>query len=222
MTELIQKELEQFCGRKLKLRINDNRSTMLSVKWEPDQTRVSLHRMFLKAPSNVMEALACYLKGGKNESLPAAIKAFIEHQMQKLDYSHLIKKSELQTIGRHFHLQPIYDRVNREYFESELQLQITWFGQLRRCFRSQVNFGLYSDPLKLVKIHRLLDHPDIPEYFLEYVIYHEMLHSVCPPIIKENGKSSIHTPEFKKREEQHKHFQKAIHWLKINRHRFFQ
>ena len=31
---------------------------MLSVKWEPSCTRLSLHKFFLKAPKNVMEGLA--------------------------------------------------------------------------------------------------------------------------------------------------------------------
>ncbi|NGX58585.1 MAG: hypothetical protein K940chlam3_01492 [Chlamydiae bacterium] len=222
MISTLQEELEISCGQKLKLRINDNHSTMLSVRWEPDHTRVSLHRIFLEAPRNVMEALACYIKGGRNISLPVPIKAYIEYQMQRLDYSHVVKKHELVTAGQHYHLQPIYDRLNQEYFLNELNIQITWYGRFQRRFRSQVNFGLYSDALKLVKIHRLLDHSDIPEYFLEFVIYHEMLHSVCLPFVKENGHTSVHTPEFKQREKEHKYFDEAHIWLKNNKHRFFR
>ncbi len=59
----LQEQLENRIGTKLYLKINDNRSTMLSVKWEPDCTKVSLHRMFLEAPSNMMQALTCYIKG---------------------------------------------------------------------------------------------------------------------------------------------------------------
>ncbi len=77
-TEIFQKQLEVYSGKKLKLRINNNRSTMLSVRWNPDLTSVSLHRMFLQAPQNVMEELACYLAKPK-KGLSAAVKEFIEN-----------------------------------------------------------------------------------------------------------------------------------------------
>ncbi len=40
---------------------------MLSVRWETGRTRVSLHRMFLKAPKTVMQALGSYLNGKRKE-----------------------------------------------------------------------------------------------------------------------------------------------------------
>ena len=84
MTTTIQKQLEDSSGIKLKLRINDNRSTMLSVKWEPDGAKVSLHRIFLDAPRNVMDALACYLKR-EDRIIAPTVKAFIEDRLKKLD-----------------------------------------------------------------------------------------------------------------------------------------
>ena len=221
MTITLQQEIERSSGRKLKIRINDNHSTMLSVRWEPDHTRISLHRMFLGAPRNVMDALACYIKGGRNQHLPPQIKAFIEHQMKQLDYSHVVNKQNLVTVGEHFHLESLYDQVNSEYFDSQLDLQITWYGQGNRRFRSQINFGLYTDALKLVKIHRILDQADIPGYFVEYVVYHEMLHNVCPPYMGSRGNAVVHTSEFKEREKQFKYYREACDWLKRHKHRFF-
>ncbi len=91
-----QEQLENSAGMKLHLKINDNRSTMLSVKWEPDCTKVSLHRMFLQAPQNVMQALACYLRG-EHKNISPSIKAYIEDNLQKLDYSYQRDLSNLQT-----------------------------------------------------------------------------------------------------------------------------
>jgi len=222
MIETLQEQLEVSSGQKLKIRINDNHSTMLSVRWEIDHTRLSLHRMFLGAPGNVMEDLACYLKRGKNETLPATIKAFIEHQMQQMDYSHKIKNHKLVTEGNHFRLCSIYKQMNQEYFADELDLQITWYGEANRLFRSRINFGLFSDPLKLIKVHRSLDQPDIPDYFVEYVVYHEMLHNVCVPYVEKGGNTVIHTSEFKEREKQFKYFHEACRWLKRHKSRFFE
>ena len=58
----IHASLEKGSEAKVQLKINNNRSTMLSVRWEPDCTKVSLHQMFLNAPTNIMQDLACYVR----------------------------------------------------------------------------------------------------------------------------------------------------------------
>lgn len=216
MTALsFQRELENSSGMKLKLKINDNLSTMLSVRWEPDCTRVSLHRMFLQAPQNVMQELACYIKK-EHKVIPSNVKFFIEDNVKKLDYRHLLdqKKFKISTQGSVYNLQKIYDELNQEYFNSSLDLKITWFGKPYMRPRSQVTFGLYHDPLKLIKIHRLLDSPILPDYVVSYVVYHEMLHNVCPSYRDKKGIHCIHSKEFKKRETKFRHFNLAQNWIR--------
>jgi hypothetical protein len=211
-----QQQLEESAGIKLQIKINDNRSTMLSVKWTPDFTKVSLHRMFLQAPQNVMQALACYLSGA-DKKIALSIKAFIEDNIQKLDYTHELDLSLLQTKGRFYDLKEIYHAVNEEYFGKELDLYITWFGkEHHRKRRSRVIFGLYNDPLKLIKINRMLDNTRFPDYFISYVVFHEMLHHVCPSYIDERGLKQIHSKEFKHREKQFKYYKQAKQWIKDN------
>jgi len=220
MTITLQKQLENGSGLKLKLKINDNRSTMLSVKWEPDCTKVSLHRIFLQAPQNVMDALACYLRR-KDKSIALSVKAFIEDNLRTLDYSHHIDQSKLHCQGHVYNLRQIYDDLNREYFDNELNLHITWFGKHNQRCRSRVTFGLYHDPLKLIKINRMLDSPSFPDYIISYVIYHEMVHHVCPAYFDERGLHQIHSKEFKQRESLFRYFDMAQRWIKDNQANFF-
>lgn len=220
MTMALQKKLEYSSGLKLKLKINDNRSTMLSVKWEPDYAKVSLHRMFLNAPQNVMDALACYLNR-QDKIIAPMVKAFIEDKLNTLDYSELVDTTKLYSQGNVYNLQHIYNEINKEYFNSKLNLYITWFGKpIRKC-RSRVTFGLYHDSLRLIKVNRLLDSPSFPDYFVAYVIYHEMLHHICRPYYDANGFHHIHTKEFKEREAVFRHFDLAQDWVKKNRENFF-
>jgi len=216
----LQEELENGCGQKLKLKINDNRSTMLSVKWEPDCTIVSLHRMFLKAPQNVMQALACYIRR-QDKMIAPSVKAFIEDNLKDMDYSHLLDHDKLSIQGHVYNLQNIYDDINREYFEKQLKLYITWFGKPNHKGRSQVTFGLYHDPLKLIKINRLLDSSFFPEYLVSFVIYHEMLHHVCPAYFDENGMHRIHSKEFKQKEQQYRYYDLAQNWIKEHQEYLF-
>ncbi len=219
-TLTFQEQLENSVGIKLRLKINDNRSTMLSVKWEPDCTKVSLHRMFLQAPQNVMQALACYLKG-EHKKLAPSIKAYIESNLQRLDYSHELDLSKLDTKGRIYDLEKIYHHLNRQYFDCPLGLHITWFGERRRRICKRVTFGLYHDPLRLIKVNRLLDNQRFPDYFVAYVIYHEMLHYICPAYVDKNGHKHIHSKQFKEREKDFKYFKQAQQWIRDNQNYLF-
>lgn len=220
MTMTIQKQLENRSGIKLKLKINDNRSTMLSVKWEPDFAKVSLHRMFLNAPQNVMDALACYLKR-EDKIIASSVKAFIEDKLKNFDYSQQVDHKKLYSQGNVYNLQQIYNDLNEEYFDNQLNLYITWFGKPNRRCRSRVTFGLYHDPLRLIKVNRLLDSPSFPHYLVAYVIYHEMVHHVCPPYFDANGQHHIHTKEFKEKEALFRHFELAQDWIHKNKENFF-
>lgn len=217
----IQKQLEAHMGAPLNLKINDNRSTMLSIKWEPGCAKVSLHRMFLEAPQNVVQDVACYLKK-KNNKLAPSIKAYIETNLQRLDYSHELDLSKLDPKGIVYDLKKIYDNLNAEYFNHSLNLHITWFGKKGRTPKSRLTFGLYHDPLRLIKINRIMDQEKFPEYFVSFVIFHEMLHHVCPAYVDENGAKHIHGKEFKKREKQFRYYDLAEQWIEDHRHQFFE
>jgi hypothetical protein len=219
-TTTFQERLENSTGTKLVLKINNNRSTMLSVKWEPDFTKVSLHRMFLRAPKNVMQELACYLKR-EHDTLAPNIKAYIEDNLQKLDYSYQLNLKKLDTKGRVYDLQQIYDDLNREYCNGELNLYITWFGNARRSSSNRITFGLFHDPLRLIKINRLLDSEHFPPYFVAYIIYHEMLHYVCPTYVDSKGIKQIHSKAFRAREKQFSHYLAAQQWIQANQEHLF-
>lgn len=215
-----QQEIEARCGRKLKLKINDNRATMLSVRWDPDRTHVSMHRMFLEAPKNVMADLACYLQKKSNSPSPV-VKAFIEEGIRKLDYSRQLKPTQLHTLGHYYNLERLYEQVNSQYFQGKVKLKITWFGKTTTQRRNKVTFGLYSEPMKLIKIHRLLDNLSVPDYVIKFVIYHEMLHHTCPAHVDSKGMLHMHDKAFKKREEEYEYFRLAQEWIEENKPMLF-
>jgi hypothetical protein len=208
----LQRQLELPRGSKVQLKINNNRSTMLSVRWEPDCTKVSLHRIFMEAPGNVMQQLGCYVRQ-EQDDISLAVKAFIEDKLQKLDYSHELDMSKLYCQGNIYNLQRIYNDLNNAYFRTKLKLNITWFGKTFNKNRSRLTFGLYHEPIKLIKVHRLLDSPSFPDYVVAYVVYHEMVHHVCPSYYDENGNHRVHSKEFKEQELKFKYFDLAQKWI---------
>lgn len=205
--------LEHGSGKKIELKINKNRSTMLSVRWEPDRTLVSMHEMFLQAPKNVMDDLACYF-GKEDRAITPTVRAFMENAYKKLDHTHTIDVSKLDVNGLIYNLKDIYDELNKEYFNSSLKLSITWFGTHIQKNRTKINFGLYYDTLRLIKVNRIMDSSSFPEYVLKFVVYHEMLHYVCPSYYDDKGVHRIHSKEFKALEKKFAQYKAAQAWLK--------
>jgi len=216
-----QREIEYTAKKKVKLKVNDNHSTMLSVRWGRDCTFVSMHRIFLDAPQNIMDALACHIST-ENSDLAPTVKAFIEERVRSLDYSQKITSSKLSTQGKVYNLKEMYDSINIEYFNGKLKLAITWFGRPNPGrVRSKVTFGLYQEALKLVKIHRIMDRKFFPEYFVRFVIYHEMLHHICPGYVTEKGHTRVHTKEFRQKEKAFREYDKAMAWMQKYYEKFF-
>jgi hypothetical protein len=65
----------------------------------------------------------------------------------------------------------------------------------------------------MIRINPILDSRSVPRYFLEFIVYHEMLHADIG-IKKGVVRRIIHSSEFKKREKLFKHYEKAINWEK--------
>jgi hypothetical protein len=123
--------------------------------------------------------------------------------------------------GEHYDLQSVYDRLNAQYFNDRLDLTITWFGCPDRKVRTRRILGLYDFKSRLIKVHRLLDHPRFPPYFISYIVYHEMLHCVLPPLPRRKGRSRIHHGKFKEREKSFADYDRAREFEKRNLNLFF-
>jgi hypothetical protein len=90
---------------------------------------------------------------------------------------------ELRTAGRIYDLALIRDRVNERHFSGRLTCRITWgrAGHKRRRARSRsLRFGSYAKAENLIRINPLLDDLRVPLEFVEYIVFHEMLHAVVP------------------------------------------
>jgi predicted SprT family Zn-dependent metalloprotease len=219
--EHVERKLSERSGFRLQLIINENRSDVLAIldrgqNW----AKVSMHRMFLEAPENVIDAVANYVQA-LDKSAFSVIRTYISENFHRFDYSHRIDPRNLETRGKFYDLQKIYDQVNQEYFERQIKLKITWLNRIPKKSCSRIIYGQYFQALRLIKINRLLDDPAFPEYFVAYVIYHEMLHHVVPYFVDEKGLTRIHSKEFKEREKLFRHYRAAKDWEQEFRYSFF-
>lgn len=232
LVENFRKKLLRHLKSDLELVINDNRSTMLNVLSRGPKKRLSLHKMFLEAPEEVISAVAHYVGGRRRKHCPDALKgslkirSFIQSNLERLDYSQRLQKTTFETKGEVYDLQKIFNAHNAAYFEDKLTLFITWYGEKgqerKNRRRSRIIFGQYFDHLRLIKIHRRLDSAFFPPYFVSFVVFHEMLHHIVPGYVDAKGLFRIHGAEFKKREKEFADYRAAMTWEKEHREQLFK
>lgn len=102
--------------------------------------------------------------------------------------------------GRVHNLERVLEAVNQTYFKGELQCRITWSGRKGGLsFHTQRTDALTHETVHVISISRGYDHENCPEYAVAGVVYHECLHIVIPPVIK-NGRRVVHGRAFRQRE----------------------
>lgn len=199
-----------------------NRRRMLSAKTDARGLAVRLHRCFLDAPDTELRAAALLLDprvGGatRRQALSVARDYFARHAAEFTTPS---RRLALRSQGRAYDLALLRDRVEAEYFGGDLKVDITWgrAGQGNADLRYggiHIRLGSFDSTHRLVRIHPVLDRDEVPEYVVESVVHHEMLHAAEPP---EHGRlrRTVHTRAFRRREREYRHHDKAERWIEAN------
>jgi hypothetical protein len=172
----------------------DNLHTMLSIKRGQGVWTLRMHRMFAAAPPAVLRAVAQYAQT-QDRRAAALLRRFIDH------HEHLIRP---QT---------------ERYFAGAIRARITWGPRTRRrAGRESIKLGSYAVEEELIRIHPVLDAADVPEFFLAWIIYHEMLHEVHDmPVV--DGRRVYHTPEFRRAEARFERYAEAVLWERTQVHK---
>ena len=204
----------------VRVTLTDNRYTMISVRRQARRARASrerhydvrLHHMFADADPAITRALARYIAENDRDA-SRALGDFIDANTERVRGK--ARRSPLQmivTLGDHHDLREIYDDLNRRYFEGKIDAAITWgprTGRPRR--RNSIKMGSYSVEDRLIRIHRSLDRAFVPRFFVEWIVFHEMLHQVHDIKVK-NGRREFHTKQFLADEASFEHYHEARAW----------
>lgn len=97
--------------------------------------------------------------------------------------------------GLVYDLEAIFEDLNLRLFGGMMaRPQMSWSqGRARNLL------GHYDPAHNAIVISRLFDHPVVPRYAVEYIVYHEMLHLRHP--VKLNGsRRCVHSAEFRAEE----------------------
>lgn len=204
VSEAIQRSAEELTanlasrfGEAVRLTVTDNRRTMVSGGRKNGRLDLRLHRMFLDAPEAVIAALHGYL-AKRDRRAGRVIDGFIDAKRSTI--RHRQRRISIQAKGTQHDLGLMFAAIEQQYFAGELEgVRITWGRRSTRAKQRSIRLGTYTLAEQLIRVHPVLDNDWVPAFYVEAVIFHEMLHHVLPP---ERGakRTSFHTPEFRRRE----------------------
>jgi hypothetical protein len=133
------------------------------------------------------------------------------------------RQLNLRHEGKYFDVRAIFDQLNARYFRGRLRnYKVLWGRRRRHRPRDHFVFGTIQEEDRVIRINPLLDQPFVPLWFLKYVLYHEMLHSVVPDEVLPGGRRRVHTEEFNRREQQYRGYKRARRWEEVNLARFLR
>jgi hypothetical protein len=110
--------------------------------------------------------------------------------------------------GDIYDLEKMFTKLNRRYFGNELpKPTITWSQR-----RTRNILGHHDRVYDSITISKTLDSAEVPEWFVEYILYHEMLHIKHPARLI-NGRRYYHTSAFRLDERRFPNYEEAQQWL---------
>ena len=97
--------------------------------------------------------------------------------------------------GHFYDLDAIFEDLNRRFFHGLMaRPRMSWSQTKTRRI-----LGHYDPAHNAIVISRIFDHPAMPRYVLEYIVYHEMLH-LKHPVKLRGSRRCVHSPEFQAEE----------------------
>jgi hypothetical protein len=189
-----------------------------NIKIREGRLQVRLSDLLEGAPENVIESIAhillakIYRKPIESAHTTRFRRYVSSHDMRAK--SHLLRqvrgrKRIGSAKGIVYHLEDMFDELNLRFFHGLLaRPRMTW-SQVR----SRRSLAHYDPAHNAIVVSRIFDHPLVPRYAIEYILYHEMLH-LKHPVKMRGSRRCVHGKEFQAEEKLFPHLHQAKAFLK--------
>jgi hypothetical protein len=213
----VESVLREVLGPRVLVSLTSNRSTMISYKRRRGVLYVRMHSIFADAPQAVLHAVATFVSDADPSPRECRlIDDFIEIHRLSIRRALGEKPMIVQPVGEVHDLKEIFVRLNGGYFKDGIEAQITWSRAAKNQKRNSIRMGSYCDEQKLIRVHPALDQQFVPVYFVESVVFHEMLHEYHGVKETEDGRRCVHSPEFLDDERRYPLYTDARRWERKN------
>ena len=189
-----------------------------TIRLREGKLLVRLSDLLESAPEPVLRALAHILLAKMYrrpiERAHATRYRRYVHSREIRNKAHLVRqmrgrKHIASAKGRAYHLDEVFEDLNLRFFGGLLaRPRLTWSRQ-----HSRNRLGHYDPAHNAIVISRIFDHPAVPRYAVEYIVYHEMLH-LKHPVQLRGSRRCVHSREFLLEERQFPQLEAAQRFLR--------
>ena len=189
-----------------------------TIRMREGRLLVRLSDLLEGAPASVHQAIAHILlaKLYRKTIEPAAAARYRRYVASHAlaNKAHLIRQMRGRkrigpAKGHVYHLEEIFEELNTRYFHGLLaRPQLTWSRHA-----SRQSLGHYDPAHNTIVVSRIFDHPRVPRYAVEYLLYHEMLH-LKHPVRLRGSRRCVHSREFAEEEKRFPELKQAQAFLK--------
>ncbi|HPF15494.1 MAG TPA: hypothetical protein P5218_09585 [Planctomycetota bacterium] len=230
--ESLSAHLSHLLGAPVHLEVRRDRSVPVQARamrflpFARGGVELKVHELFLSAPPTVHQDMAAWLKVGKRAKascqrldhwIQGALQTLPPLQPRRLRLQHQGRVHDLQAIQLELlgsELAHAFEGFPQTSEPRHPIPHITWGRAGRGKKVRSIRLGSYNTEINLVRIHPRLDQPAVPERFVRYIVFHELLHAIYPSQKDRSGRWIHHTPKFKARERQFPDYAFALEWEK--------
>ncbi len=211
--EYLKNILEAKTGLKISIELTDNRKQILKITPDkPDRKIIEINRILVDAPDEVIEAVTDFVSGRNRKSSRTRIIRYVRKTLSEKTQD---RKINLHTSGNVYNLNDIFEKLNKKYFNGSLTCRITFGRNYCNPRKRSIVFGSFNPQKNIIRINRALDSVMVPEFFVEYIVFHEMLHAR----LYFSGISAVsmkHSKNFRAKEKNYPFLETAKKWKKEN------
>jgi predicted metal-dependent hydrolase len=189
-----------------------------TIRMREGRLLVRISDLLEGAPEPVLRAIAhillakMYRKPIDREHATRYRRYVSSHHMS--EKAHLVRQmrghKRITTARGHvYHLEDIFEDLNRKYFYGLMARPLmTWSTE-----RARNRLGHYDPAHNAIVVSSVFDHPRVPRYVVEYIVYHEMLH-LKHPVKLRGSRRCVHSAEFQAEEKLFERLDVAREFLK--------
>jgi len=214
--EDLERDLSAALVRPVEVRFGHARRTVVRAQQQGGVLVVRLNAFFAEAPAEVRAALGTWLRSGRRAPRACRVlDAWIDERLAQL-HREQPRRVRLRTAGRHHDLAPLYaDLLASEFagrFAPDRRPDLTWGRAGRSRSRRTLRLGSYDYHARLIRIHTALDQPAVPDWFVRFILFHELLHAELDDAPEPGTRRRHHGPEFRRRERAHPDYRRSMDW----------
>ncbi|EKR09902.1 SprT-like domain-containing protein [Leptospira kirschneri] len=201
-------------GKKFEIKFYPYSNLGSSIRVSSEKLEFKIHSSYLNSEPETLQSvidllLFKLLKHPIPDQLEEAIRRFYENHTDQKINSNRNRKQVQRSSSQNKKLRDILEKLNDSYLKIDLSnLEIFWGKS-----KSTTRLGHYDPTHNMIVINPILSIQSVPDFVLEYIVFHELLH-VYFPVVRKKGRNVIHGKEFKKLEKKFLHYKQANVWLK--------